>query len=228
MNIYKVFEHGDTKVTIFQDEAAEHPFDPPNETWCNLACWSENEIFGSFLPSDESDCITTEEDFHEWRRNHPDGIICYVRWWGRCGSDMAMLEIVEDGEPNDGAIFTTTGTLNDIKAELNMLNAYLCGAIYAYTIETKNPLTSEQYQGLVELFKRANNFKMDYAPTMERVAEVLKLDDWTVVESAGGHYHNLDKDNGDKEMFRAMFGDMSVSKDMSTIYEMMMEDEQYE
>ena len=234
MSIYKRFESGDVRVTIFQDEAVDHPF-AYGSMYCSLACWTENEYFGSFLPGiHQATCLKSIEALERWKQAHPNHIVVPLVWWGKCNSDVAFLEQQENIplEEADGAIFidsTPNRSRDDprtiLNQELNQLNAYLGGNVYAYTIETRKPFTQEQYTKLVNLFRRANNYKMDYAPLFEKVSAVLKLDDWTVVKSSGGYFHSSCKDTGDKEMYEDMFGNTDMTEDMKQIYQDMMMEE---
>ena len=221
-NFYKRAETRDTRISIYQDECVRHPFDV-GMMECGIACWSTNEIFGSFLPETDVDSnylFDDKETFQAWLRQNPNIVVCGVRWWGVVCSDMSHLVLYEnpdfDEEYYDGAIFieyfdgNREKALETIKKDVNILNAYLGDCVYCYVVESKKPLTQDQYKDIQNLYIKANNYKLGYTPTFEQLSEALHLDNWTVVDSNGGYYHDLSNDgSGDKKMCERMFSDMT-------------------
>jgi hypothetical protein len=232
-NLYKQFVSGDTRVSIYQDQEVTHPFLIPCVS-SGLACWSDNEIYGSFLPEDQdAKCLDSKEVFQKWLKDHPDTVVMALSWWGRCGSDTPYLTLHEEPSLDyDGVVFHQYKGADDeakkqavftIQQEVQLLNAYLGGCVYAYVIETRKPLTPQQYQDLVNLFQKHNKYTMDYAPTYEQVVQCLGCNNWTVIDGRGGYYHNLDNAGyGDREMYRSMFEYADKTDDMHNIFSQMM------
>jgi len=237
-NLYKQFESGNTRVSIIRDEAAAHPFDC-GITESKLANWTENDYFGNFLPVgyEKLGHWDIKEEFQQWLEDNTNAVTIYVRWWGVCGSDAPLLEEVAINSPKDidgcdGALalnviapLTKEKAIQLLRKELQILNAYLSSSVFTYIIETKRPMNKEQYTELIDLFQKANNFKMDYAPTFEQVSEVIQFDDWTLVEGSGGYYCPDagcgEQKRYEQEMYESMISEWTMTPDLEQIAALM-------
>jgi len=205
--LFKRWTHGNTRVSIYYDEGHPHPWELEGFVQCGIACWTENDYFGNFLPedTDANECLSTQEEMKQWIDDNPHGRTVLLSWWGRCGSDTPMLEMTESIDDADGAIFINADknksekeTLDLIKKDLNTLNAYLGSAVFFYEIETLCP-TCEQWV-------------------------CNENDDTSLV---GGYFHNLDNKNGGQDLYGRMITDWSMTPDLEAIASLMRAEPQH-